>query len=204
MDQRPAVFLVASTRERLQTLERVMAGIDADICSYSSAEDFRRDHDLARPGCLVFNLDDASGIALHESLGNRHGMHPAIVISEHPNVPEAVTAVKHGVFDYLESPLRPERLLAAIREALAADAHWRQKTPQIQEIELRLESLTPREREIMNRVVQGLLSKQIANELGISPRTVEVHRAHVVKKMGVGSVAQLVRVVIEHRIVDRD
>ncbi|MBI3469451.1 MAG: response regulator transcription factor [Planctomycetes bacterium] len=204
MDQ-PTVFVVASNHDHSRLIAGMISSIDVAVRGHRSPEEFRASYDSARPGCLVFEqlLAGMSGVGLHESLGHRDGLHPTIIIATaQADVPQAVSAVKHGVFDYLEFPLQPERLWDAIAEAIASDAKARLQIEQFREIEDRLALLTHREREVLERVVQGLLNKEIASELGISPRTVEVHRAHAVKKLGVGSVAQLVRLVLQHRITE--
>lgn len=205
MDERPTIFLVASG-ERTPVLMQMLASLNVAICAFASAEQLLERHDPSQHGCVLWDLQAPGGNGgdLLRSLIRPDGLHPLVLIAAHANVQEAVTAVKQGVLNYLEFPLQPHLLVEAVQDAITADHQARQHIGQTQRIANRLESLTRREREVLERVVQGLLSKQIASELGISPRTVEVHRAHVVKKMGFGSVVQLVRAVVELRCVNGD
>ena len=147
------------------------------------------------PGCLVVDLrlPGISGLELQEELRRRGLDLPAIVITGHGDVPAAVRAMKAGAVDFIEKPFNDQQLLDRIREALVRDERHRQLRTQRDEVAQCAARLTRRERQVMALVAQGKLNKQIATELHLSPKTVEVHRAHVMKKMQVGSLADLVR-----------
>ena len=146
-------------------------------------------------GCLVTDLrmPDMSGVELLTKLGAANAMMPAIVITGHGDVPMAVEAMQAGAFDFLQKPFRDQDLIDCINRALKADTENRAALEKHADIKRRFESLTPREMEVMEMLVDGRANKVIAIDLGLSERTVEIHRANVMEKMGVRSVAHLVR-----------
>jgi FixJ family two-component response regulator len=124
---------------------------------------------------------------------------PVIFITGHGDVPMAVEAMQHGAFDFLQKPFRDQELIDRVQKALARDHETRASLQKHDQVHQRLESLTPREKEVLALLTQGKQNKVMAGELGLSQRTVEIHRAHVMEKMGAASVAQLVRMVIDAR-----
>ena len=166
---------------------------------FNSATEFLAQYDPARPGCLLLDMrmPGMSGMDLIQELGRRGAFLPVIFITGHGDVPMAVEAMKNGAFDFLQKPFSPRDLLERIGRALAADAEARQVLSQAGELRRRHASLTPREREVMSLIVAGHANKVIAMDLGLSERTVEIHRARVMEKMATRSVAHLVRMALE-------
>ena len=156
------------------------------------------------PGCIVTDvrMPDLDGLALQRRLSELGVRLPVIIMTGHADVPLAVAALKAGAIDFIEKPFDDGALLAAVHRALAAQERDRAGLAAIQETERRLATLTPREREVLEGMVAGKPNKVTANELGSSPRTVEVHRARVMEKMAVRSLPELVRMVLEARAPD--
>jgi len=181
------------------TIVLTKAGLDVEAFSTPSA--FLAAYDARRSCCLVLdlNLPEMSGLNLWRDLRSRDFPHPFILITGFATTSVAVEAMREGASDVMEKPLDHKRLLAAIGEALDRDrmnSHLRNDATNVAE---RISGLTSRQREIMDMVVEGRLTKQIAKSLGISTKTVEVHRSNVTKRMGVASVAQLVKIVTNHK-----
>src|SRR5690606_35184782 len=151
--------------------------------------------DTEQPGCLLVDLmlSETSGLDLLEEVRRRGGEHPFIMISGKADVTTAVESLRRGAVDCLEKPFDRQALITLVKSAMATDQENRARLIKQRDVQQRLESLTAREREVMQCVVQGMLTKQIARQLNISEKTVEVHRSHITKKMHVASVAQLVR-----------
>ena len=182
----------ASVRRALKRLFRA-AGFESKV--FASAADFlaRGRHDA--PGCLVLDVQmpGIDGLDLQHELAERGIDIPIVFITGHGNVPMSVRAMKGGAVDFLEKPFDGETLLAAVEQALTRDREARQRRAEGAAVRERLASLTPREREVMALVVAGRLNKQIAFELGISEKTVKIHRGRVMAKMQADSLADLVR-----------
>jgi FixJ family two-component response regulator len=138
-----------------------------------------------------------SGLELQEELNRRGAIVPVIFISGHGDIPMAVDAIQHGAFDFLQKPFRDQDLIDRVQRALAIDHANRETLAQRDTVRQRYESLTPREQEVIALVTQGKANKVMAGDLGVSQRTVEIHRARVMEKMGAQSLAQLVRMVID-------
>jgi len=134
---------------------------------------------------------------MQHELNLRGAMIPVIFITGHGDIPMAVEAMQHGAFDFLQKPFRDQDLLDRIQRALVKDAELRQSLGEHARIKAHLESLTPREREVLDLMTQGKQNKSIALDLGVSPRTVEIHRARVMEKMNAHSVAELVRMMLD-------
>lgn len=197
----PAVFVVdddAGVRDSLGLLLRSV-GLKGE--TYSSANEFLEAYDATRPGCLVLDvrMPRMSGLELQQELEKLHSTLPIIFLTAHGDVPMAVKAVKAGAADFIQKPFRDQDLIDKIQHAIEEDARIRKMLADRQQILTRVESLTPREHEVMGMVVDGHANKVIAIDLGLSQRTVEVHRARVMRKMGADSVSQLVQMVISLR-----
>jgi len=180
-----------SVREALKGLIE-SAGLKVE--TFASAQEFLARPPANAPGCLVLDvrLPGLSGLDLQKRLAEINLEIPIIFISGHGDVPTTVQAMKGGALEFLTKPLANQDLLDAIQEAVKRDRAARQRQAEIRELHGRYQSLTPREREVMERVVTGLLNKQIGAELGISEITVKAHRGQVMRKMLADSLAQLV------------
>jgi len=168
------------------------------VASYESAESFLDFYDASLTGCLVLDvrMPGMSGLELFEELKARRSPLPVIFITGHGDVPMAVSAVKKGAVDFIEKPFGDRDMLTLIEQCLAAERDSRGKRQLEAEVARRLAHLTHREREVLDLIIGGKLNKQIADVLGISIKTVEVHRARVMEKMGANSLAELVQQVI--------
>jgi len=191
------VFLVDDDPRVLRAMARLLASEGWSTRPYRSAREFLADHDAAIPGCLVLDLSmpEMSGLDLQRELMRRGECRPIIFLSGRGDVPSSVAAMKSGAIDFLIKPVDGEILLDAVGKAIERDAGQRVTTERKRRLSERLSSLTDREREVLDGVVAGLLNKQIAGRLGIVEKTVKVHRARAVAKLGARSTADLVRMV---------
>lgn len=153
------------------------------------------------PGCLVvdFQMAEMTGLKLMSEIRNRCGQIPFVLITGHGSVPIAVEAMKLGAITVIEKPFHHQVFLDSVREMMEIAKRRRESKLKQKEMEQRLNLLTDREKEVTELVVDGVLTKQIAKRLGISVKTVEVHRSHITKKLGVESIAQLVELVVDTR-----
>ena len=162
--------------------------------TFSSPVDFLHQPLPTGPSCVVLdmNMDDMNGLEVQEALGKSDRQIPVVFLSGHGTIPTATASIKHGAEEFLEKPMQPRQLLDAVSRAVEHDrAHASERAAQ-DELRRRLETLTPREQEVMTFVVSGSLNKQTAAELGTSEKTIKVHRARVMEKMQVESLAELV------------
>ena len=199
------VFVVdddAPTRESLNNLIRSV-GLKAEL--FASAQEFLRSEPANVPSCLVLDvrMPGLSGLDLQARTGEAGVDIPIIFITGHGDIQMSVRAMKAGAVEFLTKPFRDQDLLDAIQQALERDRKAREQQAEIQELRTRFASLTPREQEVMARVVTGLLNKQIGAELGTSETTVKIHRHQVMEKMRAGSLPELVRMADRLRIVVR-
>lgn len=166
---------------------------------FASAEAFLNHYAPHHAGCLVLDMrmPGMDGFELMEALQKRHATIPIIFVTGHGDIPMAVSAIKKGAMEFIEKPFNDEVFLELVRNALARNALLRAEQAQRTTAAARASTLTQREREIMERVVAGKANKTIANELDISVKTVEMHRAHMMEKMGADSIAELVRMALE-------
>lgn len=165
---------------------------------FGSAQEFL---DFCTPGlrgCLLLDvrMPGMSGLELQAHLRERQIQLPIVIVTAFANVPMAVRAIQDGAFDFIEKPFRGEELIDRIRRALASDRTRRRDEGFLQHVRERMDTLTPREREVMDLVIAGKLNKEIASDLDISMKTVETHRAAVMRKMGAQSLAELVRMAL--------
>ncbi len=168
------------------------------VACYDSADSFLAAHGEHMHGCLILDvrMPQMSGLELHEKLDALGSQLPIIFVTGHGDVPMAVSALQRGACDFIEKPFTNEDLLSRIRRALELDSQISARRQRDSVIEHRLRLLTQREREVMQLVVAGKLNKQVADELNISMKTVEAHRARVMEKMGVRTLAELVKAVM--------
>ncbi len=197
----PIVYVVDDDDAVRSALKLQIKSIGLAVEGYASAPDFLAHFDSQRPSCLVLDvrMPSMSGLELQQELNQRGAIIPVIFITGHGDIPMAVDAMQHGAFDFLQKPFRDQDLIDRIQRALARDATNRQQLQQGDRIRDHLSSLTPREQEVLHLLVSGKQNKVMAAELGVSQRTVEIHRARVMEKMEANSVAQLVRMVIEQQ-----
>jgi FixJ family two-component response regulator len=176
-----------------------MKSVGLAAMPFPSAKEFLDAYHPNNPGCLVLDIrmPGMSGLELQEALNERGAVIPVIFITGHGDIPMAVEAMRHGAFEFLQKPFRDQDLIDRIQQALARDAETRQSLQEHARIRARIGSLTPREREVLELLTSGKANKMMAQDLGLSQRTVEIHRAHVMEKMGAKSVAQLVRMVMD-------
>ncbi len=162
---------------------------------FASADDFLKSCEAGWSGCLLLDIrmPGTDGLALQAMLREGEINLPIIFMTAHGDVPTVRTALKAGAVDYLKKPVDPDALLATVRTAMNVDVSQREKSDRADQNERRMRNLTPREREVLDLVVQGQQYRQIAAALGISPRTVEVHRARLMEKLGVRNISELVR-----------
>ena len=176
----------------------MLEGNNYKVATYESGEAFLRVINPAMAGCVVLDvrMPGMSGLELFEELGRRGCTLPVVFITGHGDVPMAVSALKKGAVDFIEKPFSEADMLRLIEQCLTLERGNRDKRLQEAETVRRLEHLTQREREVLGLIIIGKLNKQIADVLGISIKTVEVHRARVMEKMGVNSLAELVQHVV--------
>jgi RNA polymerase sigma factor (sigma-70 family) len=196
MQLNPTVFVVDDDPAIRESLRWLIESVGLSVKIFATAQEFLEGYDPSSAGCLVLDIrmPGMSGLDLQNELAARKVNIPILIITGHAEVPVAVSAMKAGALDFIEKPFSDQLLLDRIRRAIEKDAEFRRAHSQRAKVAARLAALTPREREVMDLVIAGKANKVIASELGLSPKTVEVHRAHVMKKMQVDSLADLVRV----------
>jgi FixJ family two-component response regulator len=196
-DADATVFVVDDDPALLRLIRKLLETSGRKVETYASAQEFLETSKSDRPGCLVLDvrMPGMSGLALQERLAADEISLPILIITGYGDVPVAVQAMRQGAFDFIEKPFSGQMLIDRIEAALEEDARRRRTRGEKDEIRRRIHSLTPREKQVMDLVVQGKPNKSVGTALGLSPKTVEVHRANVMKKMAVGSLAELVRMV---------
>jgi two-component system response regulator TtrR len=200
----PLVYVVDDDEALRDSLKFLLESAGYRAETLASAEDFLSVNRPAPGSCIVLDvrMPGMSGIELQYELARRGSTLPIIFLTGHGDVPMAVGAVKRGAFDFIEKPFEDERLLGLVAEALKLDAAERARHARRLTAAARLGTLTPREREVLDCVIEGKLNKRVAEELRISVKTVEAHRARLMDKLGVDSIAQLVRLAIDGRRTD--
>jgi len=195
----PTVFVVDDDEGVRNSLRLLLKSVGLSARTMASANEFLETYKPREPGCLVLDvrMPGMSGLELQQQLNLRGAVIPVIFITGHGDIPMAVEAMQHGAFDFLQKPFRDQDLIDRIQRALERDAHNRDALAQHDQIRLRFESLTPREREVLTLMTRGKANKVMAADLGVSQRTVEIHRARVMEKSGAASLAQLVRMVMD-------
>ena len=189
------VFVVDDDASLRESLKNLIRSVGLRVEAFPSAQEFLRSKRPDVPGCLVLDvrLPGLSGLDLQKRMAEADVEIPIIFITGHGDIPMTVQAMKAGAMEFLTKPFRDQDLLDAIQEALERDRQTREQRAEVEVLRRRFESLTPREGEVMELMVAGLLNKQIAAELGASETTVKIHRHHVMEKMGAGSLAELVK-----------
>jgi two-component system, LuxR family, response regulator FixJ len=195
----PTVFVVDDDEAVRNSLRFLLKSVGLPTQALGSATEFLQSYQPTQPGCLVLDvrMPAMSGLELQQQLNLRGATIPVIFITGHGDIPMAVEAMQHGAFDFLQKPFRDQDLIDRIQKALAKDAKTRSALKEHERIRQRLQTLTPREREVLALMTKGKPNKVMAGELGVSQRTVEIHRARVMEKSGASSLAQLVRMVMD-------
>ena len=198
---KPTVFIVDDDEPVRDSLKMLMRSVGLSAETFSGAAEVLEAYDPDRPGCLVVDIrmPGMSGMELQEKLNEIHAILPIIFITGHGDVPMAVKAIQYGAADFIQKPFRDQDLLDRINKAIEQDASNRAQLLETRDIEERLSNLTPREKEVLELIVDGRPNKVIAADLEVSQRTVEIHRARVMDKMRASSLAHLVRMVMRLR-----
>lgn len=194
-DNPPCVCIVDDDDAIRESLRLLLFSGGYTSCAFASAEDFLGATDLPEIDCMLLDIrmPGTDGLELFRILRGRRAPYPIIFITGHGDIPLAVSAIKQGAFDFLSKPFREGELLDKIQRALEHFHSARKELLELQSIQARVDACTPRERDVMELLATGLSNKRIAEALGISARTVEIHRAHVMEKMAAGSLPELVR-----------
>jgi two-component system response regulator FixJ len=195
----PTVFIVDDDLAVARSLRWLIESVQLKVETFASAQAFLDGYDAAKPGCLVLDvrMPGMSGIELQERLTAQRIGVPIIFITGHGDVQMAVRAVQAGAFDFIEKPFNDQDLLDRMQRAISFDSERRGRDSLRAQLSALFASLTPREREVMDLVVEGMSNKAVANTLGLSAKTVEVHRAKVMEKMRARSVSDLVKVAMQ-------
>ena len=199
-DQRPIAYVVDDD-ESIRTLWRwLMESNGIAVRTFATAAEFIGSYGNGGAGCLVLDLKlpGMSGLELQEYLNGRDIEIPIVFVTGHGDVPAAVSALKGGAVDFIQKPFGHREVLSIIEKAFLRDAEIRERRARRSRIAGRIAMLTERERDVLQRVIEGKPNKIIASELDISMKTVEFHRAKVMEKMGVTSVAELVQIAVQH------
>jgi len=195
----PTVYIVDDDNGVRSSIRVLMKSVGLPSATFASAQEFLTGYHPSHGGCVILDIrmPGMSGLELQEQLNERGAVIPVIFITGHGDVPMAVDAMRHGAFDFLQKPFRDQDLVDRVQQAMARDRETREGLKEHGRIRARIASLTPREREVLDLLTLGKANKMMAQDLGLSQRTVEIHRAHVMEKMGAKSVAQLVRMVLD-------
>jgi two-component system response regulator FixJ len=189
------IYIVDDDDGMRRALDTLLSTVGYKTAVFARPSEFLARFNIDAPGCLVLDIrmPEMSGLELQQKLNNLGSMLPVIFVTGHGDVPMAMQAMKEGAFEFIQKPFREQDLLDRINHALQRDAENRDTLARRAEVLKRLESLSPRERQVMELVVDGAANKVIALDLTLSERTVEIHRAKVMEKMGARSVAHLVK-----------
>ena len=200
------IIVVDDDQSVRKSLDRLMRSHGFAVRSYASAEDFLDDGPPPRPACAILDLSmpGLNGLELQERLLKQHIACGVVFLTGRGDLESGIAAMKHGAVDFLTKPIDDDRLLAAARKSLAEQRLQLEQDVETSSARDRLRTLTPREHEVMELVTHGRLNKLIAADLDISEKTVKAHRASVMRKSGVGSVAELVRLYIAAKEDDKD
>ena len=197
MNTQPNVCIVDDDEAIRESLRLLLFAGGLSSCAYESADAFLADSDPPHIDCMLLDIrmPGTDGLELFRILNRKHPAYPIIFITGHGDIPLAVSAIKQGAFDFLTKPFREGELLSKVQAAIDHSRTQQERRLQLQELQSRVDACTPREQDVMRLLADGLPNKGIAEALGISPRTVEIHRAHVMEKMAADSLPTLVRMI---------
>ncbi|MEY2680218.1 MAG: hypothetical protein RL661_449 [Pseudomonadota bacterium] len=201
MNSEPKVYVIDDDADMRRSLRWLIESIGLPVETFPSAEAFLTQDPLTRQGCLILDvrMPGMGGILLLEHLKTLGSTLPVIMFTGHGEVPMAVQTLKYGAFDFLEKPASHQVILDRVQAAMALDCGLRQKRAEKTDMEQRIQQLTPREREILNRLIEGHSTREMALSLEISDRTVEKHRERLIVKLRAKNQLDLVRRIVEHR-----
>jgi len=192
---RGIVYIVEDDASFRKSVARLINASGFETESFESANAFLTGAVIRSPGCLLLDirLPDMDGLTLQQMLAEKEANLPIIFMTGHGDIPMSVQAMKKGAIDFLPKPFKPEELLGALEKALERNTHDTAEAIEKEKINLMIDTLTPREKEVLRWIITGKLNKQIAWELGTTEKTIKVHRSRVMQKTRVSSVAELVR-----------
>lgn len=192
------IFIVDDDEDVRDSLVELFGSLGLQAKSYESATGFLDAYNSEESGCLLTDvrMPGMSGIELQQKLNENEVIIPVVIMTGHGDVQMAVQAMKDGAYEFLQKPFRDQELIDCISKALAQDKTNRIELKKKRAIQDRIDSLTARECEVINKVMEGKANKKIARELNISDRTVEIHRSHAMEKLSVKSVAELVKIML--------
>jgi len=198
-DAASTIYVVDDDEGVRNSLRFLLKSVGLTARTLASAREFLEVYKPGEPGCVVLDvrMPGMSGLELQQQLNLRGAIIPVIFITGHGDIPMAVEAMQHGAFDFLQKPFRDQDLIDRIQRALERDDRNRATLAQHERIRTRFATLTPREREVLALMTRGKPNKVMAADLGVSQRTVEIHRARVMEKTGAASLAQLVRMAMD-------
>ncbi|MCJ1887206.1 response regulator [Pseudomonas sp. LA21] len=197
--RKPVVYIVDDDKDLRTSLAWLLESVSVQALCFAGADEFLAHYDPDLPACLVVDvrMPETSGFQLQEILNERGIALPTLFVSAHGDIPMSVKAMKNGAIDFVEKPYNPQQMLERIQAALKDAVQVHAGATQRQHLQSKLDLLTGREREVLGMVIDGKASKVIARELNISVKTVDVHRTKIKEKMGVSSIAMLVREVLD-------
>ena len=197
--RKPVVYIVDDDKDLRTSLAWLLESVSVQALCFAGADEFLSHYDPDQPACLVLDvrMPETSGFQLQDILNERGIALPTLFVSAHGDIPMSVKAMKNGAIDFVEKPYNPQQMLERIQAALKDAVQVHAGATQRQHLQSKLDLLTGREREVLGMVIDGKASKVIARELNISVKTVDVHRTKIKEKMGVSSIAMLVREVLD-------
>lgn len=195
----PIVHIIDDDMSVRKSLRWLIESVDLEVGCYESANTFLDAFQSGRPGCLILDvrMPGLSGLDLQESMVTKNMTIPIIIVTGHADVPMAIRAMKNGAFDFIEKPYNDQYLLDRVQEAIRQSTATHTEDILQQDAQEKIDSLTPREKEVMNMVAEGLSNKKIASRLQLSVKTVETHRANVMFKMKADSLPALIKLVMK-------